>query len=40
MTISGSQGLSTSEAAARFVRYGPNEVVTKKKMRPIAADGS
>ena len=37
LTISGSQGLSTSEAAARFVRYGPNEVVTKKKMRPIVA---
>ncbi len=31
------QGLSPSEAASRFVRFGPNEVATKKRMRPIVA---
>ena len=37
MNISLLQGLSTSEAAARFVRYGSNEVITRRKMRPIVA---
>ncbi len=32
-----STGLSTAEAAARLVQYGPNSIATKRKLRPIVA---